>query len=262
MKHILITGASGLIGSKLTSNLQAKGQQVSVLTRNPNKVNNAKAYYSDVNNQEIDENCLIGIDCIIHLAGDNIGKSRWTEKRKKEIIDSRVDSIKLLYNAIEKTNTPINKIISASAIGYYGDRENEILNEDSSPGTGFLSDCCVKWEAAVDAGSKFCKQITKIRIGLLLAKDGGALLQLKKPIQYYLSCPIGTGKQWVSWIHMHDLQALFIEAIENPLFNGVFNACSPNPITNYELTKTLAKVMNRPLLPINIPSFALKVAMG
>src|SRR5690606_28920241 len=191
MKHILITGASGLIGSKLTSNLQAKGHQVSVLTRNPNKINNAKAFYWDVNNQEIDENCLIGIDCIIHLAGENIGESRWTDERKKEIIDSRVDSIKLLYNAIEKTNTSINTIISASAIGYYGNRGDEILNEDSNPGTGFLSDCCVKWEAAADEGSKFCKQIIKIRIGLLLAKDGGALPQLKKPIQYYFSCPMG-----------------------------------------------------------------------
>jgi len=262
MKHILITGASGLIGSKLTRNLQAKGHQVSVLSRNPNKIKNVKAYYWNVDKNEIDKNCLFGIDTVIHLAGENIGESKWTEKRKKEIIDSRTNSIKLLYEAIEKTNTPISTIISASAIGYYGNRGDEILDENSSAGVGFLSDCCIKWETAVDTGHKFCKRIIKIRISLLLAENGGALPQLKKPIHYYLSSPMGTGKQWVSWIHMDDLQSLFIAALENEAYNGIYNASSPNPVTNYELTKSLAKVMNRPLLPINIPSFLLKVSMG
>jgi uncharacterized protein (TIGR01777 family) len=260
--HILITGASGLIGPKLIRNLLEKGHQVSVLSRNPHKIKGVKVFEWDIDNQTIDNKAFNGVDTIIHLAGAGIAEKRWNKARKQLIIDSRVLSTKLLYRAIEETKAPIKTIISASAVGFYGDRADEILTENSSNGTGFLADCCQQWENAVEEGKKFGVRLVKFRIGLVLSKQGGALAKLETPVSFFLGAPLGSGNQWMPWIHLTDLLGLFEKAIENPAIEGTFNACSPIPVTNYEFTKILAKTLFRPVWPIKVPEFVLKAILG
>jgi uncharacterized protein (TIGR01777 family) len=202
------------------------------------------------------------VDTIIHLAGAGIADERWTKSRKQLIIDSRVLSTRLLYKAIEETKAPVKTIISASAVGYYGDRADEILNENSSNGTGFLADCCQQWEKAVDEGLKFGVRLVKLRIGLVLSKHGGALAKLETPISLFLGAPLGSGKQWMPWIHVTDLLAIFEKAIDKKEFNGTYNACSPIPVTNFEFTKILAKTLFRPVWPVKVPEFILKAVLG
>ena len=151
-KNILITGATGLVGRQLIPSLQELGHQVSILTRKPRSIDGVKVFLWDVYNQQIDYKAFENIDTIIHLAGEGIAEQKWTEQRKKEIIDSRVESAKLLYKAIKETKAPVVTFVSASAVGYYGDRKNEVLTEDSEPGEGFLPTCCVQWENAADEG--------------------------------------------------------------------------------------------------------------
>ncbi|WP_395627562.1 TIGR01777 family oxidoreductase [Daejeonella sp.] len=260
--NILITGASGLIGPKLIRNLLEKGHSVSILSRKPHKIKGVKVFKWDIDSQTIDNESLNGIDTIIHLAGAGIADERWTKARKQLIIDSRVLSTQLLYRAIEETKAPVKTIISASAVGFYGDRADEILTESSTKGTGFLADCCQQWESAVEDGLKFGVRLVKFRIGLVLAKQGGALAKLETPVSLFLGAPLGSGKQWMPWIHITDLLALFEGAIENPNIEGTFNACSPIPVTNFEFTKILAKTLFRPVWPIKVPEFVLKAVLG
>lgn len=261
-KNILVTGASGLIGPRLIKSLQEKGHQVSVLSRSPTKLKGVKAFKWDIENQTIDKSAFNGIDTIIHLAGAGIADKRWTRRRKQLIIDSRVLSTRLLYNTISETNSEIKTIISASAVGYYGDRGDEILTETSKNGTGFLAQCCNQWENAVDDGIKYGIRVVKLRIGLVLSKQGGALSELEKPVSLFLGAPLGSGKQWMPWIHLTDLLAIIDLAIENPEFKGAYNACAPMPVTNQEFTKLLAKKLFRPVWPINIPEIVLKTLLG
>lgn len=259
LKNVLITGATGLIGTGLVEKLKEEGHHFSVLSRNPKKVKNARAYRWDIEKQEIDKECLVGIDTIIHLAGAGIIDEKWTPERKAEIITSRTASIKLLYKLIQKTNSSIDTIIAASAVGYYGDRGNEVLTEESGNGSGFLAECCRKWEMAVDEGAKYGCRIVKIRIGLLLTKRGGALSQFEKPIRCFLGAPLGTGKQWMPWIHFEDLLGIFIHAVKDPIYRNALNACAPSPVTNYEFTRLLAGSLHRPLWPLNVPEIVLKL---
>lgn len=261
-KNILITGASGLIGAKLIRNLQDKGYFVSVLSRNPDKLKGVKAFKWNTEEQTIDNNALKDVDTIIHLAGAGIADARWTKSRKQLIIDSRVLSTRLLFKAIEETKAPVKTIISASAVGFYGDRADEILNENSTNGTGFLAECCQQWEKAVDEGLKFGVRLVKFRIGLVLSKQGGALAKLETPVSLFLGAPLGSGKQWMPWIHVTDLLAVFEKAIENSELVGIYNACSPIPVTNLEFTKILAKTLFRPVWPIKVPEFILKAVLG
>ena len=261
-KNILITGSSGLIGTKLIRSLQDKGYFVSVLSRNPEKLKAVKAFKWNIEEQTIDHEALKDVDTIIHLAGAGIADERWTKSRKQLIIDSRVLSTKLLYKAIEETKAPIKTIISASAVGFYGDRADEILNENSANGTGFLAECCQQWERAVDEGLKFGVRLVKFRIGLVLSKQGGALAKLETPVSFFLGAPLGSGKQWMPWIHVTDLLAVFEKAIENSKLDGTYNACSPIPVTNLEFTKILAKTLFRPVWPIKVPEFILKAVLG
>ena len=262
IKNILITGATGLVGSGLVKRLQACGHHISVLSRHPEKVKFATAFYWDVKKQEIDHACLKGIDTIIHLAGENIAGKRWTDKQKQIIIDSRVKSIELLYQAVTDTRAQIETIISMSAVGFYGDRGNEVLTEESKRGDGFLAACCAAWEAAVDEGQKFGSRIVKLRLGVLLSNKGGALMSLEKPVKLFAGAPLGTGKQWVPWIHYDDLLSILAFAVENDAFNGTYNVSTPFPVTNAEMTQTLATTLHRPVWPIKVPTFAMEILLG
>ncbi|MDP3468202.1 MAG: TIGR01777 family oxidoreductase [Daejeonella sp.] len=261
-KNILITGASGLIGTRLIKNLLEKGHKVSILSRQSSGIKGITVFNWDVERQLIDLNAFDGIDTIIHLAGAGIADKRWTKQRKQEIINSRVRSTQLLYHTIEAINAPIKTIISASAVGYYGDRNDEILYEWSEAGSGFLADCCKQWEAAVDEGLKSGIRVVKLRIGMVLSKHGGALSELARPVNFFIGTPLGSGKQWMPWIHLTDLVSIFEKAIENPDFTGTFNASTPFPVTNYEFTKILANKLFRPVWPVNVPEFILKAMLG
>ena len=261
-QNILITGASGLIGSKLIRSLQDKGHSVTVLSRNPENIRGARAFHWDVENKQIDKNAFIGIDTIINLAGAGLAEKRWTSSRKQVIIDSRVESVKLLYKTISETKSPVKTFISASAIGFYGDRGDEILTENSSNGSGFLAECCKKWEEAIYEGAQLNLRIVKLRIGLVLARQGGALVEMARTVNFFLGAAFGSGKQWVPWIHLTDLLSIFECAVSSSEYKGTYNACSSLPVTNSEFTRILAKVLFRPVWPINVPEFVLKSLLG
>lgn len=261
-KNILITGATGLVGRKLVPALQKQGHKISVLSRKQTQIENATVFLWDVYKEEIDKKAFEGIDTIIHLAGEGIGDKKWTDERKKQLIDSRVRSADLLYKAIRETNSPVKSFISASAVGFYGDRNEEILTENSLPGNGFLAECCTEWENAVDKGVDVGIRVVKIRIGLILSKEGGALAAMEKPIKLFVGAPLGTGKQWMPWIHLQDIVGIFSKAVNDTELSGAYNACAPVPVTNKLLTKRIAFYLNRPVWPFNVPKFALKTLLG
>jgi uncharacterized protein (TIGR01777 family) len=261
-RNILITGASGLIGTRLIKNLLEKGHRVSVLSRQNSNFKGVSTFNWDIDKQLIDLKAFEGIDTIIHLAGAGIADKRWTKQRKQEIVDSRIRSTQLLYHTIDAIKAPVKTFISASAVGYYGDRNDKILHEESESGTGFLADCCKQWEAAVDEGLKSGIRVVKLRIGIVLSKQGGALSELARPVSFFVGAPLGSGKQWMPWIHLTDLVSIFEKAIENSDYSGTFNACTPYPVTNYEFTKILANKLFRPVWPVNVPEFVLKTMLG
>ncbi|TCD02561.1 TIGR01777 family oxidoreductase [Pedobacter psychroterrae] len=261
-KHILITGATGTVGKKLISELHASGHTISILSRKPSAIKNAKVYVWDVYKQQIDLNCLTGVDTVIHLAGENIAEKKWTKERKQQIIESRTFSTALLYKAIKETNAPVKTFISASAVGFYGSRGDEILTEDASSGTGFMATCCKLWEDAVDEGTSLGLRIVKFRIGVILAKGEGALASLEKPIRFFAGAALGSGTQWMPWVHIDDITAMFKNAVENSAFNSTYNACAPFPVTNATLTKVVAKQLHRPVWPFNVPEKVLEMILG
>jgi uncharacterized protein (TIGR01777 family) len=261
-KHILITGGTGLISRLVTDQLLSRGYQVSHLSRKAGDNPNVKTYLWDIPKGQIDENCIDGVDAVLHLAGAGIADKRWTDKRKKEIIESRTKSIELIYQLIKSKPNKINTIISASAIGYYSNRGDELLTEQSLPSNDFMAQCCMKWEDAVDKGRSLGLRILKFRTGVVLCKDEGALPQMAMPVKFGVGAPFGNGKQWIPWIHWQDVVDMYLYAIENINLTGVYNMVAPEPATNKQLMKALAKQLYRPLWPLKVPSFIFKLLMG
>lgn len=261
-QHILVTGATGLIGRKLIKSLKENGHELSILSRKPVQMENVRVFLWDVANGEIDPACIQGVDVVIHLAGEGIAAQKWTAERKQQIIDSRVQSAALLYKLIRETNAPVKKFISAAAVGFYGNRGEEILTEESGSGAGFLAESCRLWEAAVEEGKSLNIKIIKLRIGIILAKEGGALEAMDKPIRFFAGAPLGTGKQWMPWVHIDDIVAMFSSAAATDLYEGAYNACAPFPVTNTTMTRAIAKKLSRPVWPFHVPEFALKLILG
>lgn len=261
-KNILITGATGLIGQHLIPELQKESHRITILARKEIKMTGVKVYLWDVYQQTIATDAFEGIDTIIHLAGEGIADQKWTAQRKKQIIDSRVLSAQLLYRAIQETKAPVSTFITASAVGLYGDRGEEFLTEASSAGDGFLANCCLAWENAAKQGITMGIRVVQIRIGLILSEAGGVLKVLEKPIKYFVGAPLGTGKQWMPWIHLTDLIGVFVKAVEDEKMSGPYNAVAPFPVTNKLLTKTIAQKLNRPCWPIHVPESVLKAILG
>jgi len=261
-KHILLTGGTGLIGTALTHQLLAQGYKVSHLSRVPGKNPPVTTFLWNVEKGEIAEDSIDGVDVIIHLAGAGVVDKRWTEKRKKVIIDSRTNSIALVYQLLKKKPNQVNAVISASATGYYGDRADELLIESSQPTRDFLSTVCIEWEQAADKGLTLNLRVVKLRTGVVLTKKGGALPQLALPVKFGAGSPLGTGKQWIPWIHLQDAVDMYIHAIENEKITDVYNMVAPNPVTNKQLTQAIAKQLHRPMWLPNVPKFALKLLLG
>lgn len=261
MAKILITGGSGLVGSNLSDLLAKNGHEVRHLSRSTSPNAKYKTYRWNLKEASIDEEVFDGLDHIVHLAGAGVADERWTRERKKVILDSRVDGIKLLHHYATKLNLQLKSFVSASAIGYYGaDRGVEPLEEDAEPGSDFLAEVVKQWEAEADTFRQITK-VSKIRIGVVLSEKGGAMVEILKPIRMYAGAPLGSGRQLMSWIHINDLSQIFRFVIEKELAE-VYNAAAPNPVTNQELTKALAAAVKKPLILPNVPAFAMKLILG
>jgi uncharacterized protein (TIGR01777 family) len=260
-KNILITGGTGLIGRNLTKQLLEQGHVVSNLSRSAGKNPQVKTFLWDVEKGVIDSNCINGVDIIIHLAGAGIADKPWTAQRKQELIDSRVKSIQLIYELLKKNAHQVSTVISASAIGYYSDRGDELMTEESKPSNDFMAECCIAWENAVDEGNQLGLRIVKYRTGVVL-DNGGALEKLAMPIKFFLGSPLGNGKQWIPWIHWKDVIAMYLFAIDNSNLSGTFNMVAPNPLTNKQLTYAVAKQLHKPVWLPNVPAVFLKLLLG
>ncbi|WP_439132980.1 TIGR01777 family oxidoreductase [Polaribacter sp.] len=255
MAKILITGGTGLVGTKLTELLIANNHEVVILSRNPKNNNEFKW---DVSEHYIDNKAFEGITYIVHLAGAGIADERWTENRKKIIIDSRVKTANLIYDKVKELNIKLKKFISASGSGYYGAiTTNKIFKETDDAGNDFLGDVCVQWENAAHQFKKLNIPVTILRTSVVLSKKGGALEKMRTPIV----APLGSGKQYMPWIHIDDLCQMYLKAIDDD-FTGVFNAVSPEHHTSTSFSKTLAKSINRPYVGLPVPSFMLKLVFG
>jgi uncharacterized protein (TIGR01777 family) len=261
---ILITGATGLVGQELVSLLLQNGHTVHYLSTSNNKLvtnSNYKGFYWNPKTAEIDTDSLADVEVIVHLAGASVAK-KWTKSYKDEIIDSRVLSTKLLFQTLQNTPNQVKQIVSASAIGIYPDSLTNIYHEsDLDIDVSFLGNVVKLWENEVNQFEKLQLIVSKIRIGIVLAKNGGALQEMVKPIQYGVGAAFGSGEQYQSWIHIQDLVAIFYHVIENKL-PGIYNGVSPYPVTNTELTKLIAKTLNKPFFLPNIPRFVMQLILG
>ncbi|MEP1034430.1 TIGR01777 family oxidoreductase [Ekhidna sp.] len=261
IKTVLITGGTGLVGNQLSDLLTSKGYKVTHLSRNPTQ-KHYQTFYWDIKKNEIDEEAVTSADAIIHLAGAGVSDKRWTEEWKKEIYKSRIDSTRLLKSKVAELNPNLKHFISASAIGYYGwDTGDQLMDETSPKGPGFLADVVADWEKEVDVFSELNIKVSKVRIGIVLSEKGGALIELMKPIRYGVGAPLASGDQYMSWIHMQDLCGIFAHTLEKSS-EGVFNGVSPNPYTNKEFTKRVASILKKPLWLPNVPKFALRLIVG
>lgn len=262
VKNILITGGSGLIGTRLTELLLSKGYQVSCLGRTI-KTQHVKTFLWNIDEQRIEENAFLNVHTIIHLAGAGISDKRWTQKRKQEILESRTKSTRLLKDELNKRTHHIKNFISASAIGYYGfeDYEKEFVESDK-PGKDYTAKVTHEWENEVDKIATLGLRVVKIRTGIVLSNQGGALTKLARPIKLMAGAPLGSGKQYLSWIHIDDLCNIYIKGIEDNSMEGTYNAAAPNPVTNKMFTQVLAKVFHKPLFLPNVPAFVLKLIVG
>ncbi|NME67318.1 TIGR01777 family oxidoreductase [Flammeovirga aprica] len=257
---ILITGGSGLIGKELSKELIRGGHKVGWLSRKEDLSKSIPRYKWDLENNVIDKKAFDGVDVVIHLAGKNVGEGRWTPKAKEEILKSRVGATTLLMETINALEHPPKAVICASAIGYYGDRAEEWLDEKAEVGSDFLSEVVKKWEDTMDVLT--VSRLVKLRLGVVLSNKGGALSKITMPIKFGVGAPLGTGKQWMSWISLEDIVRLIIFSMENEQMEGIHNAVTPTPVTNKEMTKRVAKFYHRPLLLPNVPVFALKLLLG
>lgn len=261
---ILITGATGLIGSKLGTLLLQNGHSINYLSTSKKKLidePNYQGFYWNPQQGFIDENCMIGVDVIVHLAGASIAK-RWTQSYKQEIIESRIMSANLLYKLLKCHPHQVKQFVSASAIGIYPDSLTANYTEDNKEvDASFLGNVVVKWEESVDKFKLLNINVCKIRTGLVLSNDGGMLPEIKKPVNLGIGSAFGSGLQWQSWIHIDDLVHLYYFLILKQ-WQGVYNGTAPNPVTNAQLTKKVAVKMNKPFFMPNIPKFLMKIVLG
>lgn len=258
---ILITGATGLLGQKIGQQLRMRGHQITVISRNLESAQKRINFASEILQGDFNVAPLakkLSVDAVIHLAGESVAGGRWTATQKKKIYDSRIEGTKNLLLSLAQAPS---QFIGASAIGFYGDRHSDLLDEAQPAGTDFLAKVCQDWESETfKASAQGVANVAVIRIGIVLANEGGALQKMITPFRLGLGGPLGSGQQWTSWIHIDDIVAAFLWVFENKL-SGTFNGVAPSPVTNYEFSRTLAKTLHRPLAPA-IPKIALKLLLG
>jgi uncharacterized protein len=275
MATVLITGGTGLVGKILGQTLLEKGYSVIILSRQTNQhsaVANLSYANWNVEQQKIDKAAIAKADYIIHLAGAGVADKRWTKKRKQKIVDSRVNSSKLIADSLRTIPNKVKAVVSASAIGWYlipnpsplcgeGSGVQKFVEADP-PANDFLGQTCKQWEESIETVTQLEKRLVKLRIGIVLSREGGALKEFMKPLRFGIAAILGSGKQIISWIHINDIVSMFIEAIENEKMNGVYNAVAPNPVSNKKLTLRLAKRTGHFFIPVHVPAFFLKIVLG
>lgn len=260
--RILIGGGSGNIGRAISDQLQRNGHEVRLLSRTPgNKEKTISEYHWDIDRNIIDPAALEDVDSIINLAGAPINQ-KWSPQYKGLIVKSRVESTRLLYDAVRKNSTQLKSFIGTSAVGYYPANVDRLLTEDEKAGKTFLSEVCDHWERVAHLFENLDIRTVVFRVGVVLSHEGGALSKMAAPIKWGLGSPLGSGKQMVPWIHIDDLAAMFVTAVENQKLTGIYNAAGPKSVTNKELTRTIAKVLRKPLLLPPVPASVLKLMLG
>jgi uncharacterized protein len=263
MLQILITGGTGLVGRYLSDLLQQAGHTVRHLSRRAAPNAKYSTFVWDVEKGYIDPRALENVDAIVHLAGEGIADRRWTAARRRAIIDSRTQSTALLARAIaEQSDTTIKTFVAASAIGFYGERGDELLDEQSAVGSDFMAETCQDWEDSNKIIREMGIRCPRIRIGIVLSTKGGALAKMLPSYRFRIGAYFGSGKQHYSWIHIHDLARVLQYAIENPALTDVYNATAPNSATNYELAAAIAKARDKKTILLPVPAFALRLALG
>ncbi len=261
-KRVLIAGGTGLIGRQLSRRLQELGYEVALLSRSKHSGNPANYYTWNPDENELPKEVIISCDYIINLAGENIGAKRWTAKRKRAIRESRTKPARLMFKGLAD-NSQLSAYISASAIGYYGALNSDKIFQETDPaGSDFLGQTCKDWEEAASLFEQAGIRTVKIRTGIVLSKEGGALAKLSIPIRWGLGSALGSGKQYMPWIHMDDLCNIFIQAIQDEEMTGAYNAVAPEHVTNHEFTRKAARAQGKPFWLPNIPAVMLKLLMG
>ena len=256
---ILISGASGLVGTNLIPTLEA--HEVFKLVRKTPQSADEIEWDAEKGFNETERAKLENFDAVIHLAGDNVASENWSAEKKRRIKESRTVGTKVLIDALKQCKNPPKHFISASAIGFYGDRKDEILTEDSAKGAGFFPEVCGEWEIEAKKAEDFGARVVCMRIGVVLAKDGGALEKMLTPFKFGVGGTIGSGRQWMSWISMDDIISIVHFFLDNENLRGAFNLTAPNPATNEQFVKTLGHVLSRPTV-LPLPEFAVKLIFG
>ncbi|MBN8822712.1 MULTISPECIES: TIGR01777 family oxidoreductase [unclassified Spirosoma] len=260
---VLITGGTGTIGRRLTQLLQAQGYQVALLSHSAKTLPGLKVYQWDIEKGEIALEAIQTADHIVHLAGEGIADGRWTDSRKEKILNSRTQSTDLLAKVLAENDHHVKSFIGASAIGFYGgDTSDRPLTETSEGGSDFLAQVVRAWERSEMQIASLGIRTVLLRTGVVLTADGGALPKIAQPIRLGAGAPIGSGQQYIAWIHLDDMCRMYTQALTDTTWQGIYNAVAPNPVTNETLTKAIADVLHRPLILPNIPEFTIKLLYG
>ncbi len=263
MPEVLITGGTGLIGQRLCQILQEHGYGVAILSRQHRSHSATRVYSWNPERLEIEKEAVNSCDFIIHLAGTNIGGKRWTKSRKQQILDSRIKPVDLIYENLDLHNNKLKAFLSASAVGYYGARTtDDIFKEANPPASDFLGETCNQWEQSVDQFTRAGIRAVKIRTGVVLAKNGGALRRMERLFRLGLGSAIGSGRQYMPWIHIDDLCQIYIRAMEQESMQGAYNAVAPEHITNSAFSEKLARVLRKPFWFPRIPAIVMKLFFG
>lgn len=271
METVVISGGTGMIGTALTRVLLEKGYQVIILTRDPPANvrqcgdDEPRVEYArwDIKEKTIDPGVIARADHIIHLAGAGVAEKRWTQKRKREIVSSRVTSGKRIADSLLNFPNKVKTVVSASAIGWYGPAKGHRFTETDPPANDFLGQACKLWEESTAPVTSVGKRLVKLRTGIVLSNKGGALKEFLFPLKFGVASILGNGKQVISWIHIEDLVNMYIAAIENSALSGVYNAVAPSPVTNKEFVLQLARTKGyRFFIPLHVPAFVLKILLG
>jgi hypothetical protein len=261
---ILVTGATGLIGKRLSRRLISEGHKIVILSRRPENVpvsSQTEVFGWNAEKSAPPAEALAGIDAVVHLAGEPVAAARWTEEQKRKIRNSRVLGTKNLVEGLRKTATRPGVMVSGSAVGIYGSRGDETLPESAVPGTGFLVDICREWEAEADEAQALGIRVAQVRIGVVLSSEGGALEKMLLPFKLGIGGRLSSGRQWFPWIHIDDIVGILHFALSNQRLKGPVNGVAPGIVTNAEFTKQLASELNRPVF-LPVPEFALRIMMG